>query len=194
MARKLTTNLFKIALLGGLALGVSGCESTRETFGLNKQAPDEFQVVARAPLSLPPDFTLRVPEPGASRPQTGSVTDQARRILTRDDGTNTVKRDITDGTRSRGQVALLEQSGAQYADPDIRTTIDRETSIFISESESVVDDLIFWQEKPDFGSTVDAEAEAKRIRDQQALGENAASGDETPVIERRQKGWLEDIF
>ena len=69
MARNLTTNLFKIALLGGLALGVSGCESTRETFGLNKQAPDEFQVVSRAPLSLPPDFTLRVPEPGASRPQ-----------------------------------------------------------------------------------------------------------------------------
>lgn len=67
MARKLTTNIFKIALLGGLALGVSGCESTRETFGLNKQSPDEFAVVSRAPLSLPPDFTLRVPEPGAPR-------------------------------------------------------------------------------------------------------------------------------
>ena len=75
MARKLTTNLFKIALLGGLALGVAGCESTRETFGLNKQAPDEFQVVSRAPLSLPPDFTLRVPEPGAARPQTGTTTE-----------------------------------------------------------------------------------------------------------------------
>jgi hypothetical protein len=193
MARKLTTNIFKIALLGGLALGVSGCESTRETFGLNKQSPDEFAVVSRAPLSLPPDFTLRVPDPGAPRPQTGSTTDQARRILVGEDP-NVVKRDITEGTRSRGQVALLSASGAQYADPEIRNTVDRETSIFISESEGVVDDLLFWQEKPEFGTVVDPAAEAKRIRDQQALGDNVAGGAETPVIERKQKGWLEDIF
>ncbi|AJD53480.1 hypothetical protein ABIE64_002370 [Thalassospira sp. MBR-102] len=192
MARKLSTSIFKVALLGGLAFAVSGCESTRETFGLNKTAPDEFQVVSRAPLSLPPDFTLRVPEPGAPRPQTGTTTDQARRILTGEDP-DAVKRDITDGNRSQGQVALLSQSGAQYADPAIRTTVDRETSIFIEESDSVVDKLIFWQEKPQFGTQVDAEAEAKRIRDQQALGESVSEG-ETPVIERRQKGWLEDIF
>lgn len=193
MARNLTTSLFKIALLGGLTLGVSGCESTRETFGLNKQAPDEFQVVSRAPLSLPPDFTLRVPEPGATRPQTGTTTDQARRILTGEDP-NGVKRDISEGNRSQGQVALLSQSGAQYASPDIRNTVDRETSIFISESDSVVDNLIFWQDKPEFGTTVDPAAEAKRIRDQQALGDSVAEGGNTPVIERKKKGWLEDIF
>ncbi|MBX2830220.1 MAG: DUF3035 domain-containing protein [Rhodospirillales bacterium] len=193
MARKQTTNLLKIAVLGGLALGVSGCESTRETFGLNKQAPDEFQVVSRAPLSLPPDFTMRVPDPGAPRPQTGSTTDQARRILVGDDP-NAVKRDITEGSRSKGQVALLSQSGAQYADPEIRNTVDRETSLFISESESVVDDLLFWQDKQDVNSVVDPVAEAKRIRDQQALGDSVSGGGETPVIKRKQKGWLEDIF
>jgi hypothetical protein len=72
--------------------------------------------------------------------------------------------------------------------------VDRETSIFISESEGVVDDLLFWQEKPEFGTVVDPAAEAKRIRDQQALGDNVAGGADTPVIERKQKGWLEDIF
>jgi hypothetical protein len=192
MARKITTSIFKIALLGGLALGVSGCESTRETFGLNKQSPDEFAVVSRAPLSLPPDFTMRVPEPGAARPQTGSTTDQARRILVGDDP-NQVKRDIT-ATGSKGQVALLSASGAQYADPEIRSTVDRETSIFISESEGVIDDLLFWQEKQDPSSVVDPQAEAKRIRDQQALGNSVSGGGDTPVIERKQKGWLEDIF
>ena len=125
-------------------------------------------------------------------PQTGTVTDQARRILTGEDP-NGVKRDITDGNRSQGQVALLSKSGAQFADPTIRSTVDRETSIFIEESDSVVDKLIFWQDKPEFGAQVDPEAEAKRIRDQQALGESVSEG-ETPVIERRQKGWLEDIF
>ena len=30
--------------------------------------------------------------------------------------------------------------------------------------------------------------------DQQALGDNVSGGADTPVIERKQKGWLEDIF
>jgi hypothetical protein len=51
-----------------LLAGLSGCDSAREVFGYNKQAPDEFQVYARAPLSLPPDYNLRPHEgraPGA---------------------------------------------------------------------------------------------------------------------------------
>ncbi|MFH1806981.1 MAG: DUF3035 domain-containing protein [Pseudomonadota bacterium] len=184
--------MIRIAVLTGLALAVSGCESARETFGLNKQSPDEFQVVSRAPLSLPPDFTLRVPDPGAARPQTGTTTDQARRILT-GQSSDTVVRDINEANRSNGEVALLSQSGAQFADPAIRTTVDRETSIFIKENESVVDSLLFWQEKPEFGTMVDPAAEAQRIRDQQALGGSVTEG-ETPTIERKKKGWLEDIF
>jgi hypothetical protein len=67
-----------LALLPALAL-LAGCgDEMRKTFGLGKNAPDEFQVVRRAPLSLPPDFALRPPQPGAVRPQEGSVSDQAR--------------------------------------------------------------------------------------------------------------------
>ena len=43
-------------------------EDLKSTFGLNKRAPDEFAVPTRAPLSLPPDYSLRPPEPGAPRP------------------------------------------------------------------------------------------------------------------------------
>ncbi|RYE94373.1 MAG: DUF3035 domain-containing protein [Oxalobacteraceae bacterium] len=58
-----------VALAGVLGLGAcSGDELTR-TFGLTRDAPDEFQVTTRAPLSMPPDFSLRPPRPGASRPQ-----------------------------------------------------------------------------------------------------------------------------
>lgn len=67
-----------LALLPALLL-LAGCgEEMRKQFGLGKNAPDEFQVVRRAPLSLPPDFALRPPQPGAIRPQEGSVSDQAR--------------------------------------------------------------------------------------------------------------------
>ena len=79
MSRTAAQNPFRLlALLPVLAL-LAGCgEEMRKSFGLGKNAPDEFQVVRRAPLSLPPDFSLRPPQPGAVRPQEGSTTDQAR--------------------------------------------------------------------------------------------------------------------
>ena len=45
---------------------------------MSKRAPDEFAVVRRAPLIVPPDFDLRPPDPGAPRPNIGTTADQAR--------------------------------------------------------------------------------------------------------------------
>ena len=45
----------------GLLTGLSGCTDVKEVLGYTKQSPDEFQVYARAPLSLPPDYNLRPP-------------------------------------------------------------------------------------------------------------------------------------
>ena len=42
-----------------LAVGLSGCSDFRQAIGTEKSAPDEFEVVIRPPLSLPPDFTAR---------------------------------------------------------------------------------------------------------------------------------------
>jgi len=53
----------KIVCLGIAALGllsvVSCGSATKEKLGLSKKAPDEFMVVPRAPLSLPPEYDLR---------------------------------------------------------------------------------------------------------------------------------------
>jgi hypothetical protein len=43
--------------------------------------PDEFEVVQRAPLTIPPDFDLRPPKPGSPRPQEVSVDKLAREDL-----------------------------------------------------------------------------------------------------------------
>ena len=51
-------------LLFGAVLSLSACGGTKEKLGLTKKAPDEFAVVRRAPLSMPPDYTLRPPTPG----------------------------------------------------------------------------------------------------------------------------------
>src|SRR5690606_33831923 len=65
--RRLSIQHLAIPALLLLPLAVSGCDSAREAMGLNKKSPDEFAVVTRAPLVLPPEFGLRPPQPGAPR-------------------------------------------------------------------------------------------------------------------------------
>jgi hypothetical protein len=43
-----------------------GCDSIREAAGITKEPPDEFAVVTKAPLVIPPDYNLRPPKPGAA--------------------------------------------------------------------------------------------------------------------------------
>src|ERR1043165_793788 len=76
-------SVLTLPLALALALpAVAGCSSTKEMLGLTKRSPDEFQVVSRAPLSMPPDYSLRPPTPGAPRPQEGTTTQQAENIVT----------------------------------------------------------------------------------------------------------------
>jgi len=61
-----------IALTAGLAaLGgsLAGCQSAAAALGMTKVVPDEFRVVTKAPLTVPPDYSLRPPAPGEPRPQ-----------------------------------------------------------------------------------------------------------------------------
>jgi hypothetical protein len=46
-----------------------GCNNFKQVVGLEATAPDEFAVESRAPLTVPPEFDLRPPAPGAPRPQ-----------------------------------------------------------------------------------------------------------------------------
>src|SRR5262252_10291077 len=63
------------------ALSISGCTDLKKAIGLEKAAPDEFAVESRAPLEMPPDFDLRPPQPGASRPQEKSSNKLARQVI-----------------------------------------------------------------------------------------------------------------
>jgi hypothetical protein len=57
-----------VVCLGGVSL-LSGCTDVKQMIGMDQPMPDEFAVESRAPLTVPPDFDLRPPEPGAPRPQ-----------------------------------------------------------------------------------------------------------------------------
>ena len=65
-----------------LSLIVVGCSGISDQIsGRGKYAPDEFSVVSRAPLTLPPDYGLRPPVPGALRPQESRAQDVAKAAL-----------------------------------------------------------------------------------------------------------------
>ena len=52
---------------------------------------------------------------------------------------------------------------------------------------------MFWREKEKPGEVIDAEAEAARLRENEAMGRTATSG-ATPSIQRKKKAILEGIF
>ena len=178
-----------------LALGVGGCTETRRAVGWEKSPPDEFRIMTRAPLSMPPDYGLRPPTPGAPRPQEGSTTDQARSAVTGGrPGTRPGAAPAAGAGRpSAGEAALLEKAGADRADPAIRSTVDREAKAVADADRSFTDKLIFWREPEPAGTVIDAEREQQRLRENQALGRPANSGD-TPIVRRRQRGLLEGLF
>lgn len=170
---------------------LTACEGAREAIGIGKQSPDEFAVVTRAPLSMPPDFGLRPPRPGTERPQEAAVKDTARGLLVKSSGSAATQQKSPDV--SKGESALLARAGASNPDPAIRRTINRESSILATENDSFADRLIFWQDSPPPGTLVDAAAEQKRLRENAGLGDAPTKG-RTPKITRKPKGWFEGIF
>jgi Protein of unknown function (DUF3035) len=64
-----------------ITLLLAGCSGFRQLIGLDQVGPDEFAVESRAPLTIPPEFNLRPPEPGAPRPQEVSASTKARKVI-----------------------------------------------------------------------------------------------------------------
>jgi len=170
------------------AASLSGCSDARRALGYDKTPPDEFAVVARAPLSQPPDYNLRPPAPGAPRPQEGTATDQARAALT--PGKTTP---VAVAGASQGEQVLLTKAGTAKNTPDIRRIVNEETTQMVEADDHFVDKLMFWQDKAPPGDIVNSSAETKRLKDNAAAGKPATEG-QTVVIERKSGSWFDWIF
>ena len=149
--------------LGALALVafLSACESINETFGFSKKPPDEFSVVRSAPLTLPPDYTLRPPKPGAPDANQASLRDQAENVLLEEAGASPAESTAA----SSGETALIERAGAADVDPNIRQIVDQDATRQAPKEESFLDSLMFWRDDDPPGDVIDAEAEAERLRE-----------------------------
>ena len=190
------TSRFLVA--AGLMFGLAACGGMNEQLGMTKTSPDEFRVVSRAPLTLPPDYSLRPPEPGTARPQEGTPQQQAERAVFRN-AAGLSRQPASTATpqfnpnRSVGENSLLAAAGTQRTDPNIRSVVDRETNSINDEADRFVDLLVFWNDQPQAGTIVDPTAEMRRLQENAALGMPATTGP-TPQIERRRKAPLEGVF
>jgi hypothetical protein len=180
--------LTPLLISSGLALaGCGGDGGLSRTFGLVRDAPDEFTVTTRAPLSMPPDFSLRPPEPGAPRPQELSTQRATEAVL----APQTALAGSTSAEESPGQEALVNAAGPA-APADIRRKVDA-TAAMDAPGQSFTDKLMFWRSPPPPGVVVDAAKESARLRENAALGESVTAGD-TPIIQPRKTSLLGNIF
>lgn len=180
----------RCALLGCTAIVLTGCSGLGDTlsrnFGMTRDAPDEFSVTTQAPLAMPPDYSIRPPEPGAPRPQDMPDRQQAEQALI----PQTALTPQT-GQMSPGQEALVAAAGPP-APANIRAAIAQDHSLN-NPGESFADRLMFWRSAPKPGIVVDPTKEAQRLRQNAALGQSPELG-ETPIIQPKPRGWLQGIF
>ncbi|NBX65590.1 MAG: DUF3035 domain-containing protein [Proteobacteria bacterium] len=139
-----------------LLAACGGGEDVKEKLGLKAAPPDEFAVVTRAPLAVPPDYTLRPPRPGEGRPNELSVREQAKQTVF-----GVASKPAPEQTV--GQKGFLSKLGASNADPNIRSSIDTEIKELEEADQPVAEKLLFWKDKSVVGKHLDPVEEQKRL-------------------------------
>lgn len=139
----------RIAMIGLAAAAVTGLAACTSSGG-----PNEFLVVSKAPLTVPPEFNLRPPAPGQARPQDLSPEAQARvAVFGIDTGQNA----------SEGEKAFIRAAGGDAIERSVRSQVDFDAAQVVRKNRNFAD-MIF-----NFGATerdavLDPAAEAERLR------------------------------
>ena len=171
--------------MGAIGFGMSGCGSVAQALGMTKVTPDEFRVVTKAPLTIPPDYSLRPPAPGEPRPQELQPESAAR---------TAVLGERASQQRSDGEKLLASKAGGDKADPLVRYVVDDEFGDLAHKDPSFADRVMFWRkDKPvpaaantaaatgaNQVAAIDPAAEAARLK--------SLTGDKPVTIQRDQSG------
>ena len=143
-----------------LAFGLSACSDFRRSIGKSKSKPDEFQVVVRPPLSLPPGFS-----------------DTAQNIIEK---TETNRGDAQSQTAALLEAENVEDSGFSglfdfsSVPDDIRIKVDEETYGVQLEKRLPLQTL--FGGLPDVGPVLDTMAEDLRLRKARLKGQAPTEG------------------
>jgi len=167
-----------LVALVAAAAATTACGTVNRALGAGRQAPDEFRVVTQAPLTLPPDYALRPPRPGEARPYEREPGAEARAALFGDN---------VGATASTGERAFVTAAGAATTDDQIRETIDYETQNVVRRDAGFVDRVLAFGGSGQQTAPLDAEAEARRLEEEEAI--RRATGGGQVTIERDGGGF-----
>lgn len=104
-----------VVAVASVALVLAGCGKR----GYDRVRPDEYAVARSQPLVVPPDFSLRPPQPGVARPQDNNPSAQALDALFGGSA-----------PRSPSERSTLDQAGGDSASPGVRSDVgDPDTKI-----------------------------------------------------------------
>lgn len=167
-------------------------DSLRESLGLNRKGPDEFQVFQRPPLTVPPDYNLPVPKNGAEYAIGAPADQQAQHIV--EIGTSsapvasTAVPAVSSGSLpSTADSQFLSNAGATNPNRDIRQLISNDNDNGVGAKSSRY--LII----PNNGDPiVDAQKESERLKKDKAQDKLPTTG-ETPTVEQ-DKGFFGGLF
>ena len=187
---------------GGGAHTACSSGSVKETLGLERSAPDEFRVVSRPPLSVPPQFTLRPPVNSDVSPNEASASDQAKSLVLGGKAATAGSADtaivsvkvVGNNKASTSKISgadsqFLKNAGADIADPKVRDALSEEHYAVQEkeESSSWWDIFSSGPEKKD--PLVDAKKESERITKNDQNGQPVTEG-KTPETKDRDTGVL----
>lgn len=130
-----------VAVLAVMSVGLGGCSGFGRALGMSKTSPDEFAVVTKAPLVMPPDYELRPPKPGAERPQEIKASEAAKQALfpNAPQGAGTP-------SMTAGEQALVANAGTNSVNPEFRKQIAEENALVVRKSRSFANLLLFGKE------------------------------------------------
>ena len=128
-------NILRLSLIVVLLPSLAACG-----LGYGKNPPDEFNVVRRAPLILPPEFSLRPPSRGQATPAAKQGAELARLVIMRAPQSENQPDEV--------EQRLLEKAtrGGIYGD-GVRDAIESERSGKASEDAAVIESLVADQSK-----------------------------------------------
>jgi hypothetical protein len=191
-----------------LSLLVAACgqsNSAREVLGITREAPDEFQVVSRPPLSVPKEFFLRPPSDSEAEDIGGNVDQQARALVTgaptgmdgmtleqAEQGLADTAAPIVQSSElaSPGESRFLARVGSDQADKEIRGKLSQENGERFAEEPSLLEKLRGeTKEEP----VVDAKGEAERIRANKDAEKPLNEG-EIKSVDPKKKSVIKRLF
>lgn len=145
-----------ILTAGVSVLALGACSSVSNALGAERTTPDEFKVVTKAPLSVPPEYSLRPPPAGQALPAEVVAPDRTL-SFGQDLGVNA----------SASEKLLVRSAGAIAVSPVIRSQVDFEEAGIIRKDRKFSDRVIFWR------GTEEEKAEA--------AGDSATGGEEVTI-------------